>query len=222
MKHRWGALGWVSTLQFLVVERVVAATTPRPYRARTAVISDLGARSCHARGPCSPDHLIMNVSFVALGVGVGLGAVALLRGGRTVAARVAGALLATSALGVVVVGCVPEDTVGAVHGLGAALHLLGGGLGLVALGLALGLGLAPGARAAGAATLAVGVVSGTAAVLFVSGHRLGLGAGLVERVAVLPVPVVLAALALGWWWHRRPRRGGASRVPSVPDETMRA
>jgi hypothetical membrane protein len=74
--ERIGALIWVTALQFYVVEWLVArAWTSPTYRDRVNTISDLGAAG-------APDHVAMNISFVALGVAIAVGGVLLGRSGR--------------------------------------------------------------------------------------------------------------------------------------------
>jgi NAD(P)-dependent dehydrogenase (short-subunit alcohol dehydrogenase family) len=83
-----GGLVWaLGTLQYFVCQIVVAAAWPTPYSLHNNFISDLGNTMC---GPfavshgvpievCSPEHAVMNASFVTAGILTMAGAVLLRR-----------------------------------------------------------------------------------------------------------------------------------------------
>jgi hypothetical membrane protein len=200
-RYRWGGLAWLLTLQFFVVETVVQARTGGAYSRVADVISLLGSRA-------SPAAPLMNASFVAQGVLIAAGAVLLLPALPGLAGRMAPALLGASALGVVLVGLFPLDSVPAVHYTGATLYLLGAGLGLVALAYA----VRPRSEAVGTTLALLGLLTLAATVFYGAGVVDLLGIGGTERAAAYPLPVGLA-LAGGLLWRQKdswtgPGRGG--------------
>ncbi|MFF0423440.1 DUF998 domain-containing protein [Streptomyces sp. NPDC004520] len=211
MRERIGCAAWIAGVgQFFVVHGIVESAWARPYSWAHNNISDLGNALCalqsepEPRFICSPEHGLMNGSFVVLGALLAVGAVLTgplwRRGAAAVTARV---LVAGAGLGFVLAGLAPADTDENPHVLGALLIMGLGNIGLVAAGGGLAREL-PGALRR--ATSALGLVALTAFGLFLSRHYLGLGMGGMERVAALPV--LLWALAAGaYGLGRRPARG---------------
>lgn len=178
-----GALAWVSITQYFVTEELVRRGWSLPYSRRTNFISDLGAVSCGTHGGrevCSPDHLWMNVSFGLVGVAIPLGAALVRSVAPEVMSRPMVALYSAGGVGSLLVGLFPEDTVGALHVLGAGAFFVGANLGHVLLGRR----LRRRHRPYGTALAVVGAVGLVGTVLVAQGEFLGLGAGLVERVVV--------------------------------------
>jgi len=196
---RWGALAWLLTLQFFVVEALAQSRYAGPYSRVDDVISALGAADSAARQ-------LMNASFVVQGALILAGALllqpALLRG----AARVAPVLFGAAALGVLLVGVFPLDGNATLHAIGAVLYLVGGGLGLIALAYA----VRPRSEVLGSTLVLLGLVGTAATVLFLTGVTSYLGEGGTERVAayVLPIGLALAGGAL----LRLGRRSDAPRA----------
>ncbi|MEV0300182.1 DUF998 domain-containing protein [Streptomyces prasinus] len=216
MKERIGCLAWVvGVAQFFVVHGIVESAWARPaYSWARNNISDLGNVHCglrtwpESRYICSPEHGLMNGSFIALGVllvvgfvltggadgfgGVGgIGGGVPWLGGRV--AALARMLLISGGVGFVLIGLAPTDVHKGLHVVGAALIMGTGNAGLVLAGF----GLAdrvprPLRRAPGL----LGVVALLAFGLFLSGHYLGLGMGGMERVAAYPLLFWVAALGL--------------------------
>jgi hypothetical membrane protein len=180
-RRRWGALAWVLTLQFFVVETVAELRFGRPYSRGDDVISALGSGE-------SPAATLMNASFVLQGVLITTGALLLRPGAAGASGRLTAVLLTAAGAGVVVVGVVPLDADGTVHAVGAGLYLVGGALGLVALAHV----LRPRSEALGSVVAAFGVVSTAMTVLFVGGVTRYLGVGGTERGAAYLLPVGLA------------------------------
>ena len=178
---RWGACAWLLTLQFFVVEAFAESRYPGPYSRTDDVISALGAADSAARQ-------VMNASFVVQGALILVGTLllrpALLRG----APRVAAALLGAAAAGVVLVGVFPTDGNATLHAVGAVLHLVGGGLALIALAYA----VRPRSEALGTALALLGLVGTAGTVFFLTGVTSYLGTGGTERVAAYVVPIGLA------------------------------
>ncbi|RBY75474.1 DUF998 domain-containing protein [Geodermatophilus sp. TF02-6] len=199
-RYRWGALAWLLTLQFFVVETIAQLQTDGAYSRTAEVISALGTTA-------SPAHALMNASFVAQGLLIGAG-VLLLRPALTgLGGRLAPAFLAAAAVGVVLVGLFPSDGSAALHEAGAGLHLLGGGFGLMALAYA----VRPRSEALGTTLALLGVVGTAMTVFFVAGITGFLGTGGTERAAAYPIPVGLALAGAALWWLARSPASSAGR-----------
>ncbi len=168
---------------------------------RRNTISDLGNTRCAAfsgRLVCSPLHVLMNLSFIALGVTMIAGSLFISRVVATARLRSLGlGCLAISGVGVILVGTFPENTVPSAHAIGAALSFSVGNLGVMTMGLNRGfaLSLRLFAVIAGATTL-------VALVFYVNAEYLGLGEGAMERIVAYPQTIWL--LALGGYLLIRP------------------
>ncbi|MGY1709559.1 DUF998 domain-containing protein [Geodermatophilus sp. SYSU D00758] len=186
-RYRWGAAAWLLTLQFFVVETVVQLQLDLPYSRADDLVSTLGSG-------LSPAAWLMNASFVLQGVLIGAGTVLLRPLLLGAGGRIAPAFLAAAAVGVAVVGLVPQDGRAAVHEAGAGLYLVGGALALLALAYA----VRPRSEALGTALAVLGLLGAAATVFFVAGVVSLLGEGGTERVAayVLPVGLALAGALL--------------------------
>jgi hypothetical membrane protein len=185
---RLGACAWLLTLQFFVVEAVVALRVPG-YSRLTDTISALG-------GLASPAHRLMDASFVLQGLLILAGALLLRPALRGRGARVAPVLLAVSAVGVVLVGIFPLDMYTRMHAAGAVLHLVGAGIGLLALAYA----LRPRSEALGTTIVLLGLLSTAMTVFFLVGVTELLGLGGTERGAAYCLPIALA-LTAGYLWR---------------------
>ncbi|MGY2063917.1 DUF998 domain-containing protein [Blastococcus sp. SYSU DS0619] len=202
---RWGALVWLLTLQFFVVEAVAQARYAGPYSRIDDVISALGASDSAARQ-------LMNASFVVQAALILGGALLLGPALRGSAARAVPVLLGASALGVLLVGVFPTDGNSTLHAVGAVLYLVGGGLGLVTLAYA----VRPRSEAVGTIVVLLGMVAIAATIFFLTGVTGFLGEGGTERAAAYPLPLGLALTGGALWWLAR--RGDAA-----PEESsMRA
>jgi len=190
---RWGALAWLLTLQFFVVETIAQARFEDAYSRADDVISDLGASDSAA-------HQLMNASFVVQAGLILAGALllrpVLLRG----AGQVAPVLLGAAAAGVLLVGVFPSDGNALVHAIGAVVYLVGGGLGLIALAYA----VRARSEILGTALALLGLVGTAATVFFVTGVTEYLGEGGTERVAAYVVPLGLALAGVSLWRLARP------------------
>ncbi|MGY1836827.1 DUF998 domain-containing protein [Blastococcus sp. SYSU DS0510] len=190
---RSGALAWVLTLQFFVVEAVAQARYTGPYSRAGDVISALGAAD-------SPGRQLMNASFVVQAALILGGALLLLPALRGGAARAVPALLGAAAVGVLLVGVFPTDGNGTVHTVGAVLYLVGGALGLVALAYA----VRPLSEALGTVVVLLGIAATAGTIFFLTGVTRYLGEGGMERLAAYPLPIALALSgAVLWWLGRR-------------------
>ncbi|OLZ69814.1 hypothetical protein AV521_15810 [Streptomyces sp. IMTB 2501] len=209
--------------QFFVIHGITQSAWARPYSWARNNISDLGNAHCamqrepEPRYICSPEHGLMNVSFIALGTLLVVGAVLtgpLWRRGAT--ATVARILLAGAGLGFALAGLAPADVHENQHVLGALLIMGAGNIGLVLAGTGLSNNVPdPMRRAAGL----LGITAIVALGLFLSHHYLGLGMGGMERVAVFPLLVWTLAVGTHGLFRLSSdlgagRRGGNSPVPS--------
>jgi hypothetical membrane protein len=185
---RWGALAWLLTLQFFVVETIAQLRFQGPYSRADDVVSDLGTAQSAARQ-------LMNASFVVQGALIIGGALLLrpllLRG----AGRAVPFLLGAAGIGVLLVGVFPSDTQSVLHASGAVLYLAGGGLGLIALAYA----VRPRSEAVGTVLALLGLAGTAATVFFLTGVTEYLGEGGTERVAAYVIPVGLAVAGVALW-----------------------
>lgn len=186
---------WTACLQFFFAEQAVRLGWKLPYSFAENYVSDLGATACSAL-VCSPWHVLMNCSFVLQGLLI-TGGVVLTWWQWNRLARTGMCLLIICGLGVVVVGLVPEDVNGGLHRIGAALHFLGGGLGMIAVGFSL-------RRWFGWISVATGiaVVAATVALTKAGGvWAEEVGTGTLERVAAYGIAGWM--VAVGSYLYRR-------------------
>ena len=182
----WGAALWLVRPAYVVVELVVAAATTGEYRLADDTVSDLGAVAC-SPASCSPRHELMNGTFVGVGVLLALGAVLL-------AARlgpVVSVLLVFAGLSSVATGLAPVDQDAMLHGLAATPLFVCQPIALLLLARTLRSAHVAVARA----LLVTGFVTAAAAVGFALVGA-GEGAGMLERLALWPVLVALAVVAV--------------------------
>jgi hypothetical membrane protein len=134
----------------------------------------------------------MNASFIVLGVAMTAGSILISRqSARERAATMAFAAMATSGIGVIIVGIFPENSVPAFHGLGTLIAFTIGNAALITMAAA---ALLP-------TTLRVysflsGALALLALVIYSTGHYLGLGEGGMERVVAYPQVVWLIVIGL--------------------------
>jgi hypothetical membrane protein len=190
---RWGALAWLLTLQFFVVETIAQARYEGAYSRADDVISDLGASDSAA-------HQLMNASFVVQAGLILAGALLLRPVLLRAAGQVAPVLLGAAAAGVLLVGVFPTDGNALVHAIGAVAYLVGGGLGLIALAYA----VRPRSEILGTTLALLGLVGTAATVFFVTGVTEYLGEGGTERVAAYVLPLGLAFAGVTLWRLARP------------------
>ena len=99
--------------------------------------------------------------------------------------------MALAGLGSILVGIFPENGIGWLHFLGAALAFLIGNLGMVILGFSLEL-----PRTLKYYSILSGAISLMALVLFVSDTYLGIGIGGMERIVAYPQTVWLIVFGI--------------------------
>jgi hypothetical membrane protein len=199
-RYRWGALAWLLTLQFFVVETVAQLQTDGGYSRADDVISALGAAG-------SPAHALMNASFVLQGLLIGAGVLLLRPALHGTGGRLAPAFLAAAAIGVLLVGLFPLDGRAALHEAGAGLYLVGGALGLIALAYA----VRPRSEVLGTTLALLGLAGVAMTVFFVAGVTAFLGEGGTERGAAYVLPIGLALAGTGLWRLGGSRPGTGDR-----------
>lgn len=191
---RWGALAWLLTLQFFVVETLAQSRYEGSYSRADDVISALGSADSAA-------HQLMNASFVVQAALILTGALllrpVLLHG----AGQVALVLLGSAAVGVLLVGIFPTDGNPLLHAIGAVAYLLGGALGLIALAYA----VRPRSEVVGTTLALLGLVGTAATVFFLTGVTEYLGEGGTERVAAYVLPLGLTVAGTTLWRLAGPR-----------------
>lgn len=213
---RLGPVLYLSSIQFFVVQVIVAWQWSPPYSVSRDTISDLGNTACgtwSGHFVCSPLHGLMNVSFVVLGMSMALGSALVARhfaGNR--AAVVGLTAMAVSGMGVVVVGAFPENSVPAFHGLGAAVPFVAGNAALIVLASALRIPVFLRLY-----TFSSGALALLALVSYASSYDAGLGQGGIERVVAYPQVIWLVVAGL-YLLVRSPRRrhrrdAGVRQVP---------
>jgi hypothetical membrane protein len=211
---RWGALAWLLTLQFFVVEAIAQLRYGGSYSRANDTISALGAGN-------SPAHAVMNASFVLQAGLILAGAVLLRPTLLRSAGQVAPVLLVASAAGVLLVGVFPTDGNALVHAIGAVAHFVGGGLGLIALAYA----VRPRSEVLGTALAALGLAGTAATVFFLTGVTQYLGEGGTERIAAYVLPVGLALAGSALWRLAGPgasdRRAGRDAARAEQSERAR-
>jgi hypothetical membrane protein len=190
-KQTLGAIAWLLTLQFFVVQGVVQSAWTTPFSLAHNMISDLARVTCGAlyRAPgidvaCSPWHALMNASIILNGVLIPAGAVltrALWPTNRLM--TLALAMIALTAPGHIVVGLFPSDTGALRHMIGAGIILALGNPGMVIAGVAQWRDR----RGQAMVSLLLGLAGVVGTMLFLNQIDLGIGLGGMERVAFYPL-----------------------------------
>lgn len=190
LSPKLGPLLFMSGIQYFLVQLIVAGSFSPSFSLAHNTISDLGNTVCGAysnRMVCSPLHPLMNLSFIVLGLTILIGSALL--SNRFRSARVGLSLFAAGGLGVILVGLFPENTVPALHGLGAALPFFVGNVGLLVLSWQLDV-----PKALRLFTRCAAVLSLVALVMYESGHSAGVGEGAIERVVAYPQTIWMIVL----------------------------
>ncbi len=180
-----GPLFWMVSVQYYIVQIIVASAWLIPYSLLHNTISDLGNTACgiyDGRQVCSPLHGLMNASFIILGITMMAGATLIYQEfTENKGSAVGFSFMAVAGFGTLLVGLFPENTVHALHTLGAFLPFLIGNVGMVVLGLSLDI-----PKTLKLYTLISGIVSLLALGLFVNNIYLGLDIGGMERIVAYP------------------------------------
>ena len=180
----WGVALWLLRPAYIVIELLVAAATTGEYHLASDTVSDLGAVTCSPEY-CSPAHELMNGTFVVTGALLAAGALLLARRLGVLAT----VLLVVSGLSSVATGLAPVDRDVALHALAAAPLFVCQPLALLVLAWTL---RRRHPRLAGALQV-TGAVTAAAGAGFV---LVDAGRGVLERLALWPVLLALAAVAV--------------------------
>lgn len=181
-----GPLVWVFSAQYFAAQFIAAAAWPVSYNWAVNRISDLGATICGAynnRFVCSPDHALMNASFILLGIIMALGSLLIYQEFRESKLSLLGfSMMALAGLGAILVGVVPENTVNQLHTLGAFLALGVGNAALIILAIA----LKRVHKIFRVYTFITGIFTLTFLITSIFNLPIGLGQGTIERLVSYP------------------------------------
>ena len=181
-----------------IVGMIVVQTQYSGYSLKDNYISDLG-------GAHSPWALVFDASVILLGLCAIFGALLIWRAFDERPSRGIGLVfLIIAGIGAVGVGVFPETTPvlnGGMHDIVSDVAFIGAGIGLTIVSFAMVEG--PHWRLSRPFTLACGLVTLLAIILFSTGYYVGLGAGGMERLIV--APILLWAIAEGIHIGRLPR-----------------
>lgn len=188
-----GAVAWILTLQFFVVQGVVQAAWTTPFSLAHNMISDLARETCGplSRAPgidvaCSPWHALMNASIIANGFLIPLGVILTRRlWPQTRLMTLALVMIALTGPGHIMVGIFPSDTATLGHMIGAGMILALGNPGMVVAGWAAWRER----RGRAIASLLLGLPGIVGTVLFLWMIDLSIGLGGMERVAFYPLTI---------------------------------
>ena len=134
----------------------------------------------------------MNISFLTLGITMITGSLLLCQSFRKSRNAMVGfTLFAIGGAGTALVGIFPENTVSALHGIGAALPFLIGNVGVVILGFSLEV-----PKILRIYTVLTGSIALAALGVYASGHYIGLGEGGLERVVAYPQTIWIIILGI--------------------------
>ena len=190
------------SIQYFVVQVVVALRFSGGYSWANNTISDLGNTACGIYGGrliCSPLHGFMNASFILLGLTMAIGSWLFYRQQTQLASRIGFISLLIAGLGTIMVGLFPENSIGGLHALGAAMPFIVGNIGLIILGRSL-----PASKSFKIYTVTSGVVALVALILFSSQHYSGLGQGGMERLTAYPQTIWLVIYGIASLFGRHP------------------
>jgi hypothetical membrane protein len=182
-----GPILWVSSIQYFIVQVIVARAWVTPFSLSYNPISDLGNTSCsqfYGRIVCSPLHPLMNISFIALGLTTLIGSILIYR--IVGLSKLGFTLMGLAGLGTIFVGLFPENTIKLLHVAGATLPFLLGNISMIVLSRAL---LLP--KSLRLYTLISGVIGLLSLSLLVTHYDLGLGSGGIERITAYPQTIWL-------------------------------
>jgi len=186
---------WMLSIQYFVIQIIAGLAYKTTYSLRFNTISDLGNSVCgtySGRYVCSPLHSLMDASFILLGVTMASGSLLIYQEFKRDSATLVGfSFLAIAGFGTLLVGLFPENTVSALHVLGASLPFLLGNVALIILSVSLAI-----PRLLRYYTFISGVLALIALAFFYSQHYLGLGIGGMERLVAYPQTFWLIAFGL--------------------------
>lgn len=186
---------WILSVQYFVVQIIVAMGWEDQYNYLHNTISDLGNNKCGnyaGRFVCSPLHNLMNLSFIILGVFMAIGSFFIYQEFiRRKYIFLGFSFLSIAGIGLIIVGIFPENSFNSLHSIGAFLPFFFGNLGIVILGLFL---RAP--RLLRIYSICTGALSLVAFAFFISHRYFGVGEGGMERLAAYPQAIWLIVLGI--------------------------
>lgn len=201
-QHRLGAWCWLTTALYFAVEPVVASAWGSSYSFVRDTISILGVTDCVPAGDlspvagCSPRHVLLNGSFVVLGLLTGAGAILLRRQWPRRKTTVVGLMLfAVASLSTTATGLFPVNLSVTAHSAVALPQFPLQNLGVLLLSCVWWRDH----RRAATFGLLCGAAGLAGMLLFFGATPLGLGLGAPERLALYPKTVwtaVVGALVL--------------------------
>ena len=182
--HKYPLVGpvfWIVSIQYFITMLVVAMNWATHYSVFQNTISDLGNSACGLYGGryvCSPLYSWMNASFVILGLTMFIGSTLIYyEFQKSFWSWLGFSFMALAGIGTIMVGLFTENSGGSLHEIGAAMPFVLGNLALIILGVKLDT-----PKSLRIYTIASGIVSLIALVLFVSHTYLGIGIGGTERL----------------------------------------
>jgi hypothetical membrane protein len=188
---------WLSSIQYFIVQVIVASKWSRPpgFSLLHNTISDLGNTQCGAYGAhyvCSPLHDVMNGSFIILGITMIIGAYIYKRDIAGVVNKLGFGSVALGAIGIILVGLFPENTISGLHITGAALVFIFGNVGMILLGCS----LTHTAKLLRWFSILSGIVGLIALILFYTRTYLAIDEGGMERITAYPLTIWLIVFGL--------------------------
>ncbi|MDQ3123495.1 MAG: DUF998 domain-containing protein [bacterium] len=190
-----GPISWILCVQYFIVQLLVAGAWNVPHSWTHNTISDLGNTVCgpyNERLVCSPLYTLMNLSFIVLGISMAVGSALIYYGFKKSRLSYVGfSFMALAGIGTWIVGAFPENTVGFMHGFGAALPFLFGNLSLLILGYNLDM-----PKLLRYYTLLSGITALIALVFFVNKEYLIFGLGGMERIVAYPQTIWMIAFGI--------------------------
>lgn len=199
---------WMLSVQYFIIQIIVALSFTPSYSLRFNTISDLGNTVCgiySSRNICSPQHSLMNASFILLGLLMASGSLLIYQEFKKDLTSLIGfSFMALGGLGTLIIGLFPENTISFLHILGAGLPFLLGNVSLILLGISLSI-----PRSLRYYTIFSGVLTLSALTLFVTQNYLGIGIGGMERLVSYPQTIWLVIFGMYISRNHYKRRTGA-------------
>jgi hypothetical membrane protein len=191
-----GSLLWILSVQYFIVQILVAGAYDGQFSLAHNTISDLGNTACAMYGDrfvCSPWHILMNGSFILLGLTQLLGAAMFYFSNKSRRNLIGFGFLMLAGIGTIIVGLYPENAPGPMHAFGAALPFVLGNIAMLVL-----------SARAGFPTwmryysLLSGSIGLTALILFMTKNYLGIGLGGMERVVAYPQTIWMIIVGISY------------------------
>jgi len=195
-KHPFlGPIYWILCFQYFIVQLFVAIRWQYNYNILHNSISDLGNSSCGIysdRYICSPLYVLMNISFILLGLFMMTGSIFIYQKFKKTKLNLIGfSFIFLAGLGSILVGLFPENTVSIMHLTGAFLSFFIGNIGILIIGIKL-----EQSKKLRIYTILTGVITLIALMLYVTHHYLGIYSGGMERITAYPQTIWLIVVGI--------------------------